>query len=208
MLKKQKIGQNAKVRRRYVITSLVVAFGGLLVTAASGGMGPWEVAVFSYFYFMSDSLRWFALLAAQLGSVWVVIGAVGLLFIIRKNPRLALQVFRNSLLTYIIVELMKLVAGRPRPMLLLDEVVSRELVVFGNGFPSGHTALATALSLTLLPHLPKSLRWLPFVWIALVAWSRIYLGVHAPLDVVGGFIVGAFVVLLGDFLPWPRRRKR
>jgi membrane-associated phospholipid phosphatase len=47
----------------------------------------------------------------------------------------------------------------------------------------------------------------PFVWIVLVAWSRIYLGVHAPLDVVGGFVLGLLVVLLAEKIPWPKRKK-
>lgn len=208
MPKKPNTSQNIRIRRKYAAAGLAVVFCALMTIAATGNMSSWEVAVFDWIYHMPDSLRWFALFATQLGNVWVVIGLVGLLFVVRKNPRLALIVFRNSLLAYIVVEFMKLVADRPRPMLLLDGVISRELAVYGNGFPSGHTALATVLSLTLLSHVPKKYRWVPFVWIGLVAWSRIYLGVHAPLDIVGGFIIGALVVLLADLLPWPRRPKR
>ncbi len=208
MVKTTKTSNKDNIHRHYVAMLLVAAFAGLLVIAATGKMNAWEVAVFDSIYFMPDSWRWFALLATQFGNVWIVIGVVGLLFAVRKNPQLALVVFRNSLLTYGVVEIMKLVANRPRPMFLLDGVVSRELAVYGNGFPSGHTALATVLSLTLLPYLPKYLRWVPFIWIGLVGWSRIYLGVHAPLDIIGGFIIGALVVLLADLLPWPKHQKR
>lgn len=208
MPKKQTISQNAQIRRRYSAVGLVVVFLSLLAITATGNMSSWEVALFDWIYHMPDGLRLFALLTTQLGNVWIVIGVVGLLFVIRKNPRLALLVFRNSLLTFITVEIMKFVANRPRPILLLEGVISRELAVYGNGFPSGHTALATVLSLTLLPHLPRRFHWVPFAWIGLVAWSRIYLGVHAPLDIAGGFIIGALIVLLADLLPWPKRSKR
>lgn len=193
------------LRRTLVASILLVVFVGLSVIAATDSMGAFETMVFNLIYSMPENLRWFALLVTQFGSGWVVAGTVGLLFVIRKNPLLALIVFRNSVLTYVLVECMKFVVSRPRPMLLLSEVSSREVAVYGSGFPSGHTALATVLSLTVLPYLPKKLYWLPFVWIILVGWSRIYLGVHAPFDVIGGFVVGAIVALVADALPWPKR---
>lgn len=205
MSKTSKTSRKLTLRRTYTAGLLALVLAGLATVAAAGSMSSWEVAVFDRIYHMSDGWRWFALVAAQLGNVWVVMGIVGLLFVQRKNPRLALLVFRNSLLTYLLVEVMKLLVNRPRPVALLNDVLSREIAVYGNGFPSGHTALATVVSLTLLPYLPRKLRWLPVAWIGVVGWSRIYLGVHAPLDVVGGFVVGALVILLADLLPWPRR---
>lgn len=196
------------LRRKVVVTALLLTLLGLSLLTASGEMGTFETKVFEWVYSMPDSLRWFALIVTQFGNAWVVIGLVGLLFVVRWNPRLSLLVLRNGVLTYVIVELMKRTVGRPRPAILLSHITSREVAVFGNGFPSGHVAVATALSLTLLPYLPKHLRWLPAVWIGLVAWSRIYLGVHAPLDVIGGFVVGALVVLLADLIPWLKKASK
>jgi len=208
MPKLRRTRPDTQLRQRAAVCTLVATLAALSLLASTGAMGPLETSIFELMYTMPDSLRWFALLATQFGNVWVCIGIIGLLFVLRKNPRLALVVFRNSLVAYMSVEFIKFFVGRPRPMLLLDNVISREIAVYGNGFPSGHTALATVLILTLLPHLPKYLRWLPIAWIGVVAWSRMYLGVHAPLDVVGGLLVGLLVVLLADYLPWPRRAKR
>ncbi len=85
--------------------------------------------------------------------------------------------------------------GRPRPAELVQTIHQRDLFVSGLGFPSGHTALATVISLVLVPFLPRKWRWLPVVWIGLVGLSRVYLGVHAPLDIVGGFALGLAVVM-------------
>ena len=202
-----KASAQKQTRHKVTIYTLIFALLGLSLIAATGDMGTLESKVFDWIYTMPDSLRWFALLTTQLGNFWFAIGIVGLLFVIRWNPALSLVVLKNTLVAYVVVQAVKLLVGRPRPMILLSEVTAREMAVFGNGFPSGHTALATVVSLTLLPYLPKYLRWLPVVWIGLVAWSRIYLGVHAPLDVVGGIIIGLLVAKLVDLVPWPNRLK-
>lgn len=194
--------------QKVVTLSLLTILLALSLIASTGTMSALEVMVFNMIYGMSDRFQWFALVVTQLGNGWIVIGIIGLLFVVRKSPKLALIIFRNSALAYVFVEVLKFVVNRPRPMLLLSEVNSREIAVSGNGFPSGHTAIATVLGLTLLPYLPAKFRWVPFVWIVLVAWSRVYLGVHAPLDIVGGFIIGVVVVMTADILPWPRQTKR
>lgn len=86
--------------------------------------------------------------------------------------------------------LMKLVFERPRPV--MDEPL---LTLASFSFPSGHAASTTLLygflALVVLVHLPRSgWRWvaaaLALLVVALVAWSRVYLGVHFLTDVLAG----------------------
>jgi undecaprenyl-diphosphatase len=94
--------------------------------------------------------------------------------------------------------LIKLLVARPRPSSLA--LVDAD----GFGFPSGHSAAATAgwLSLALLfgTRTPRWSRKIALVAGALViaglvGLSRVYLGVHEPTDVLGGWSFGALWVL-------------
>jgi glycosyltransferase 2 family protein len=199
----QKTKKSTFPYRLLLIGLSAAAFLALCIVARqSATMGSLERAIFTTLYDTSDQLGIFALLITQLGNAWVLIAIVGLLFVLKWRPDPALTVLRAGLLAYILATVAKLAVGRPRPPLLIEDVISREIVVRGFGFPSGHVALATAVSLALLPYVPKRLWWLPIPWICLVAWSRLYLGVHTPLDVLGGFFLGLCVALATTYLPW------
>lgn len=71
-------------------------------------------------------------------------------------------------------------------------------------FVSGHAANSfgiAAYSASLLGK--KWYTWAIFIWAALVSYSRIYLGVHYPGDVLGGVILG---LLAGSGLAWVAKR--
>jgi undecaprenyl-diphosphatase len=67
------------------------------------------------------------------------------------------------------------------------------------GFVSSHAAntfaLATFVSL-LLHAKQKKLTWVLLIWASVVSYSRIYLGVHYPLDVMGGALLGSALAYL------------
>ena len=55
---------------------------------------------------------------------------------------------------------------------------------------SGHAAVAVAIATLIVPYLPRRARWVALVVAALVCVSRLYVGAHLPLDVVGGAALG------------------
>lgn len=95
-------------------------------------------------------------------------------------------------LSGIAVQAAKHVFGRPRPLLSIYDVRLVGDPLFVHSFPSGHTVTAFALMAALAATLPK-LRWLFWILAALTGMSRIYLGLHFPLDVTCGAILGSLI---------------
>ncbi len=64
-------------------------------------------------------------------------------------------------------------------------------------FPSGHAQGAVTVWGYLAAHIRRPVAWLlALIIIALVAFSRIYIGVHFPQDVIGGLLIGALILAL------------
>jgi undecaprenyl-diphosphatase len=132
-------------------------------------------------------------LISHLGSTVFWLGAVALLAYKRRRREAFLLLVALSLDTALITSL-KLLLSRVRPYQVISEarVLDRE---GGFSFPSGHSE-ASFLSATFLA--AKFPRTLPFLYglTFAIAYSRIYVGAHWPLDVVAGAIVGLTVAAL------------
>jgi undecaprenyl-diphosphatase len=79
--------------------------------------------------------------------------------------------------------------GRRRPALVYPDPKPLVPVPHSGSFPSGHAAMAFACA-TVLACWDRRLAVPAFVLAAAIAWSRVYVGVHWPLDVLGGAILG------------------
>ena len=87
----------------------------------------------------------------------------------------------------------KVIANRPRPYQVVADAVLRQPPAHGTSFPSSHTAVTVAVVIALVPFLPRALAWVAIAYAVLVGWSRVYLGVHYPLDVLAGAGIGLAV---------------
>ncbi len=90
----------------------------------------------------------------------------------------------------------KAMFGLPRPY-MVDPSVMQLAAAGGNGFPSGHTQGAVVVWSYLALRFKKAwLWWLAAALILLIPLSRLYLGVHFPVDLAGGYLLGGLLVVV------------
>ncbi len=100
----------------------------------------------------------------------------------------------------VINQFLKMVFRIPRPWIQDPEfkiVESAREQATGYSFPSGHTSVATTLYGGLAVSAKRwFMRVIGIVLVLLIAFSRMYLGVHTPLDVITSLAIGAVLALV------------
>lgn len=138
-------------------------------------------------------------LLTELGGETVFL-AVGLLLLWCLNKRHGYFMLTVCYSGIILSQFLKILCRIPRPWVIDPEfsiVESARAEATGYSFPSGHTtnAACTAGSLAWISR-KKWVKWLCAAFIVFIAFSRMYLGVHTPLDVSVAMGMSALIVLL------------
>ena len=99
--------------------------------------------------------------------------------------------------------ILKELVGRPRPFSALTSVnVKHRWSAGGASFPSGHTSQAFSIATIFSLRYKKVGITVPFfLWAAAIGYTRIFLGVHYPSDVLGGAVIG----VASGFAAWSVR---
>ena len=130
----------------------------------------------------------------QLGTVNAGLLVVAALVVStpRRGAGPALAVLVAVGIAWRLDNVLKEIIERPRPPGLVDDLIVRE-APSGFAFPSGHTTMAFALAASLHPSLPSRWRALAWTVAALAGVARMYVGVHWPMDLVGGAALGIVI---------------
>ena len=143
--------------------------------------------------------------------------AVGLLFLWCLDKKRGYYILFAGFVGTVLNQFLKILCRVPRPWVLDPEfniVESARAEATGYSFPSGHTQSAASLfgGIALSERKFKIIRYGAVALILLVAFSRLYLGVHTPADVGFSLLLGA-VLVFGLYplmmrehkSPWPIR---
>jgi undecaprenyl-diphosphatase len=125
----------------------------------------------------------------QLGNL-LAVPAVAALAALTRRFRLAVNLLVAGVGVWFLAILVKGLVERGRPAHFLHDVHVRGAPASGLGYVSGHAAVAVALASVASPYLGRRARSLVWALAITVCLSRLYVGAHLPLDVVGGAAVG------------------
>ncbi|MGH9113318.1 MAG: phosphatase PAP2 family protein [Acidimicrobiales bacterium] len=177
----------ARGRGRLAAAAAACGLAFIALTAlVSGTTAPgWELDLVEAATDAPDAIGYPARGVMELGTLpMVVVVSVGAWLVLQRwRPAVALA--GTALVAWLVAGRAKDVAERARPVgvRLRDDTG-------GFGYPSGHTAVAFALATVAAPLFPSRWRWLPYAAAAVVGLARMHVGVHYPVDVVGGALVG------------------
>ena len=134
---------------------------------------------------LGDGIIWYVLIF----SLPLLYGASGV------KPSVVMAV--TGILGVILYKLLKRVFVRERPFITHSSIALAGAPLDRYSFPSGHTLHAVSFAWQASAHFPE-LSWVLVPLAALIAGSRVVLGLHYPTDVLVGAVIGASLAELGS----------
>lgn len=155
------------------------------------GVPQWEQEVFTWLHDMPRVVDYVLWLPMQAGSAWAPAVAAFIGWRLTRSWRPTVGALVAGWGGWWLAKLVKAQVGRGRPSAELPDAVVRDTAVTeGLGFVSGHSTVAFACAAILAPYLTRRWRVVGYGLAATVGLSRVVVGAHLPLDVVGGAALG------------------
>jgi membrane-associated phospholipid phosphatase len=191
---------------------IVIAVGALVLVGcallARNELTDVEVSIFQAVNELPQGYHAYVWPLMQYGT-FITIPILAVLAFAFRRFRLGWAMLLAGTSVYLLALVVKQAVERGRPGWLLRGVEERER--FGAeslGFPSGHAAVAAALTVVVAVHLSKRWAIAAIVLASAVIFGRMYVGAHLPLDLVGGAALGAIAGGVANLLIPPRPRQQ
>jgi undecaprenyl-diphosphatase len=200
-----------RFRRRWADVVTAAAAAGVTAlcawAVAPGVVGSLERALFHAVNGWPDVLQW---------PLWAfqTLGVLGMPLIVAAVA-LALRRWRLALALALLVplklgierEVLKELVQRERPGTTIPGAILRDVPSAGVSFPSGHAVIVFGILVLLAPYLRRRWQVLVLLLAVLNSVARVYLGGHAPLDMLGGAAAGVLIgAVLNVVVGVPSRR--
>ena len=138
-----------------------------------------------FYKFLSRSTNYISL------SVPISLLAAGAIRHDADMKKKALYIGESIVVSTIITTALKHAVNRPRPFVNDPAIIPAD-DAGSPSFPSGHTSEAFSTATSLVIAYPKWYVIIPaYTWAGAVGYSRMYLGVHYPTDILAGAVIGA-----------------
>jgi membrane-associated phospholipid phosphatase len=186
---------------RGILSSMLLVFSLLalsLVWSAGQRVDVWAFLVFNLRGARPVWLDWTMLAFTQIGSALAAL-AIGLILFFAGDALVAYEFILGAITLWIVVELVKALVRRSRPIYRVTQARIIGLRALGRSFPSGHTSQVFFTATLMAPYFHAN-AWAAFLLYGialLVGITRMYVGAHYPRDVLAGAILGSAWGLLG-----------
>ncbi|MBR5381418.1 MAG: phosphatase PAP2 family protein [Oscillospiraceae bacterium] len=127
------------------------------------------------------------------GAVWLLSGVI--LFASRQYRKRGFDIIAVVFICGCCSELLKPVFMRPRPFAVMEQMAVLVAAPTTWSFPSGHACAAFAAALAYAKGV-KKLAAPAYALAVLISFSRLYVGVHYPSDVLAGAVLGTVLALV------------
>jgi membrane-associated phospholipid phosphatase len=195
------VTRSDRIRTGLAAAGLAVAALAVSVVVAGAGVGGWEKDVVNEAVGVTDIVGYPARAVMQLGTQTALLGSALVVLCLTRRWRPPVAVLVAGWAAWLATNRAKMIIERPRP----DQDLWRESSGTW-GYPSGHTSTAFAVATVVAALLPRRWRWAPFVAATIVGLARMHVGVHYPMDVVGGALIGLATGLAAVALLDPARQ--
>ncbi|MES2930395.1 MAG: phosphatase PAP2 family protein [Patescibacteria group bacterium] len=144
-------------------------------------------------WFLAEPLIYICILAAVVFICihYKIFTSGNIITLIREKGRKIISIPLTTILGWCAATFLKFLIHSDRPYIVFQDVHSL-FVESGYAFPSGHSATISALAFSIF-FVNKRLGYVFFAVALLIGIARIAAGVHFPVDIIGGYILGFLI---------------